>query len=131
MDFRTDMAVERRDLYRKANNIETEIDGVECEEEEQEDIRVTRVKISNEQGQEALQKPIGNYITIDVKRINNIEPEKEDKIVEVISKELISVVDKHIGKQDEIMIVGLGNLYSTPDSLRFSCCQRGRNYKAY
>ena len=131
MDFRTDMAVERRDLYRKANNIETEIDGVECEEEEQEDIRVTRVKISNEQGQEALQKPIGNYITIDVKRINNIEPEKEDKIVEVISKELISVVDKHIGKQDEIMIVGLGNLYSTPDSLRFSCCQRSRNYKAY
>ena len=131
LDFRTDMAVERRDLYRKANNIETEIDGVECEEEEQEDIRVTRVKISNEQGQEALQKPIGNYITIDVKRINNIEPEKEDKIVEVISKELISVVDKHIGKQDEIMIVGLGNLYSTPDSLRFSCCQRSRNYKAY
>ena len=131
LDFRTDMAVERRDLYRKANNIETEIDGVECEEEEQEDIRVTRVKISNEKGQEALQKPIGNYITIDVKRINNIEPEKEDKIVEVISKELISVVDKHIGKQDEIMIVGLGNLYSTPDSLRFSCCQRSRNYKAY
>lgn len=131
LDFRTDMAVERRDLYRKANNIETEIDGVECEEEEQEDIRVTRVKISNEKGQEALQKPIGNYITIDVKRINNIEPEKEDKIVEVIAKELISVVDKHIGKQDEIMIVGLGNLYSTPDSLRFSCCQRSRNYKAY
>lgn len=117
LDFRTDMAVERRDLYRKANNIETEIDGVECEEETQEDIRVTRVKISNAQGQEALQKPIGNYITIDVKRINNIEPEKEDKIVEVIAKELISVVDKHIGKQDEIMIVGLGNLYSTPDSL--------------
>lgn len=122
MDFRTDMAVERRDLYRKANHIENEIDGVECEEEEQEDIRVTRVKISNEKGQEALQKPIGNYITIDVKRINNIEPEKEDKIVEVISKELISVVDKHIGKQDEIMIVGLGNLYSTPDSLRLSRC---------
>lgn len=59
----------------------------------------------------------GNYITIDVKKIHNIETEKEDKIVEVISKELANIVDKHIKKEEEIMIVGLGNLYSTPDSL--------------
>lgn len=117
MDFRTDMAVERRDLYRKANHIENEIDGIECEEEEIEDIKITRVKISNEQGEEALKKPKGNYITIDVKKIHNIAVEKEDKIVEVISKELASIVDKHIQKNEEIMIVGLGNLYSTPDSL--------------
>ncbi len=117
MDFRTDMAVERRDLYRKANNIEDEIDGIECEEEEIEDIKITRVSVTNETGQTALQKPIGNYITIDVKKINNIETEKEDKIVEVIAKELAKVVDQHIQKNEEIMIVGLGNLYSTPDSL--------------
>lgn len=117
MDFRTDMAVERRDLYRKANCIENEIDGVECQEEEMEDIKITRVVITNSQGEQALQKPIGNYITIDVKKINNIATEKEDKIVEVIAKELAGIVDKHIQKQEEIMIVGLGNLYSTPDSL--------------
>ena len=117
MDFRTDMAVERRDLYRKANNIEDEIDGIECEKEEVDDIQITRVAVTNENGQEALQKPIGNYITIDVKKINNIETEKEDKIVEVISKELSNIVDKHIKKDEEIMIVGLGNLHSTPDSL--------------
>lgn len=117
MDFRTDMAVERRDLYRKANNIENEIDGVECTEEEIEDIKITRVNITNSQGEEALKKPVGNYITIDVKKINNIAVEKEDKIVEVISKELSSIVDKHIKKDEEIMIVGLGNLHSTPDSL--------------
>lgn len=117
MDFRTDMAVERRDLYRKANNIENEIDGIESNEEEIEDIRITRVQITNAQGEKALQKPMGNYITIDVKKINNIAPEKEDKIVEVISQELSKIVDKHIQKQEEIMIVGLGNLYSTPDSL--------------
>lgn len=117
MDFRTDMAVERRDLYRKANNIENEIDGVECNEEEVEDIKITRVQITNAQGEEALKKPIGNYITIDVKKINNIAMEKEDKIVEVLAKEISNIVDKHIKKEEEIMIVGLGNLYSTPDSL--------------
>lgn len=117
MDFRTDMAVERRDLYRKANNIENEIDGIECMEEEVEDIKITRVNITNQQGAQALQKPVGNYITIDVKKINNIAIEKEDKIVEIIAKELAAIVDKHIKKDEEIMIVGLGNLYSTPDSL--------------
>jgi spore protease len=123
MDFRTDMALERRDLYKKANNIEKEIDGIECEEENIDDIKVTKVRVINQQGEEAIQKPIGNYITIDVKRINNIEIEKEDKIVQVLSKELKSIVDKHIKSDEEIMVVGLGNLYSTPDSLRFTCCK--------
>ena len=117
MDFRTDMAIERRDIYKKANNIEDEIDGIECEEEEFDDIKVTRVSITNKNGEEALKKPIGSYITIDVKKINNISVEKEDKIVETIAKELSNVVDKHIKKDEEIMIVGLGNLHSTPDSL--------------
>lgn len=117
MDFRTDMAVERRDLYRKANNLENEIDGIKCNEEELDDIKITRVEVTNENGSQAIQKPIGNYITIDVKKINNIEMEKEDKIVEVLSKEISNIVDKHIKKDEEIMIVGLGNLYSTPDSL--------------
>ena len=29
LDFRTDLADERKDLYKKANNIENEIDGIE------------------------------------------------------------------------------------------------------
>ena len=44
MQFRTDMADERRDLYRKANKIEDEISGIECEEEEKENSKITRVK---------------------------------------------------------------------------------------
>jgi len=36
MQFRTDMADERRDLYKKANQIEDEIDGIECEIEKSE-----------------------------------------------------------------------------------------------
>lgn len=117
MDFRTDMAVERRDLYKKANKIENEIDGIECEEENFDDIKITRVYITNENGAKALQKPIGSYVTIDVKKINNISTEKEDEIVKNVSEELRKIVDKHIEKSDEVMIVGLGNLHSTPDSL--------------
>ena len=34
LDFRTDLADERKDLYKKANNIENEIDGIEARSEE-------------------------------------------------------------------------------------------------
>ena len=117
MFFRTDMAIERRDLYKNANKLEDEIKGIECEEEKIEDITVTRVKIKDKEGENALQKKIGNYITIDVKKIHNITTEKEQKIIETFSKELSAIIDKHVGRQEEILVVGLGNLYATPDSL--------------
>lgn len=117
MFFRTDMAVERRDLYKNANKIEDEINGIECEEEKLDNINITRVKIKDEEGEKALNKKRGNYITIDVKKINNISMEDEQKIIDSITKELKLIIDMHVKKDEEVLVVGLGNLYSTPDSL--------------
>ena len=36
MNFRTDLADERRDIYRKANKLENEVPGIETEENEDE-----------------------------------------------------------------------------------------------
>ena len=116
MFFRTDMAVERRDLYKVANKIE-EIDGIECESEKVNDIKITRVKITNENGENALQRRIGEYITIDIKKLNNLSVEKEQEIIHVFSKELEKIINKHIRKNDEILVIGLGNEKATPDSL--------------
>ena len=33
INFRTDLALERRDLFKKANNISNEVDGLETQEE--------------------------------------------------------------------------------------------------
>lgn len=69
-NFRTDLASERRDIYKKANKLENEIDGIEStKEEKDENIKIERVKIVNESGEKAIGKPIGNYITIDIKKI--------------------------------------------------------------
>lgn len=117
MFFRTDMAVERRDLYRNANKLEDEISGIECEEQKIDDMKVTRVRITNGEGEKALDRKRGNYITIDIRRVNNITTEKEESIIEVFSKELKNIIEKNSKPGDEILIVGLGNLYATPDSL--------------
>jgi spore protease len=69
-NFRTDLASERRDIYKKANKLESEIDGIESKKEEKdENIKIERVKIVNESGEKAIGKPIGNYITIDIKKL--------------------------------------------------------------
>ena len=117
-NFRTDLAVERREIFRKANKIEHEIDGVETEEIlDSEEIKTTRVKITSEVGENALGKPIGNYITIDIKKIKSIGEEQIQKASEVLTRELKTLIDRQIEKTGEILVVGLGNEYVTPDSL--------------
>ena len=117
-NFRTDLASERRDLYKKANSIENDIEGIESEKEEiNERISVERVKITNEQGEKAIGKPQGNYITIDIKKLKIAQDEDINKSAETLSKELKKIIDMHIDKNEEILVVGLGNIYVTPDAL--------------
>ena len=116
-NFRTDLAVERRDIFKKNNNLK-EIEGIEVEEKKiDENINVSKVKIINEKGESAIGKPIGDYITIDIKKIKLAEEEKIQKASETVSKELKDIINKHISSLDDILVVGLGNIYVTPDSL--------------
>ena len=116
-NFRTDLASERRDIYQKANHLE-EIEGIETTQEEiNENIKIERVKITNENGEKAIGKPTGNYITIDIKKLKIAQEEEIEKSAEVLAEELKKVINLHIDKSGEVLVVGLGNLYVTPDSL--------------
>ncbi len=118
MNFRTDLAIERRDLFKKANNIEDEIPGIESQEKSiSNSIKVFKVKVTNDEGERAISKPKGNYVTIDVKKMKNIQDEEKEKIAFAISNELQELIKNLIKPEDQILVVGLGNLYSTPDSL--------------
>ena len=117
-NFRTDLALERRDLYKKANNIEKEVDGIETTEEKiGEDITVSKVKILNENGENAIGKKKGNYITIDIKNLKIAGEDEIQKASEVVTKELKDIINNLVSPEDPILIVGLGNLYVTPDAL--------------
>ena len=116
-NFRTDLAVERTNIYRKANKLEN-IDGIETEEQKINDkISVSRVKITNENGEQAIGKPKGTYTTIDFKQFKIAESEDIEKASEVLSQELKNIIDSHIKKEEDILVVGLGNIYVTPDAL--------------
>lgn len=116
-NFRTDLALERRDIYREINNLK-EIDGIDTEETPiNENIKVSKVKVTNSNGEQAIGKPVGTYVTIDVKNLKIAQDEEIQKTSETLSSELKHIIDEHVNKQEEILIVGLGNMYVTPDSL--------------
>ena len=116
-NFRTDLALERRDIFKKNNKLE-EIDGIETEEKEiDENLKVEKVKIINENGEKAIGKPIGTYVTIDIKNLRLAEEAEIQKSAETLSTELKEIINKHINFKDDILVVGLGNIYVTPDSL--------------
>ena len=117
LNFRTDLALERKDIYQKANNLE-EINGIEAKSEEiNKNIKVERVKITNAEGQQAIGKPIGNYITIDIKKLKIAQDDEIETASKILSNELKKIINEHIDRSGEILVVGLGNLYVTPDSL--------------
>ena len=62
-------------------------------------------------------KPIGNYITIDIKNLKIAREEEIENAANTLSNELKKILDEHIDKQGEVLVVGLGNIYVTPDSL--------------
>ena len=116
-NFRTDLALERRDIYQKLNKLQ-KIDGVESTEEEiDNNLKVSRVKITDINGEKALGKPIGNYVTVDVKKLKLAGEDEIQKTSQVLSEELKKILDLHTNKQEDVLIVGLGNIYVTPDSL--------------
>ena len=116
-NFRTDLALERKDIFKKSNNLE-EIDGIETEEKVINDkLKVSRVKIIDKNGEHAIGKPIGTYITIDINKLKMAEEEDIEKSAKILSEELRVIINKHIEPKDDILVVGLGNLYVTPDSL--------------
>ena len=117
-NFRTDMADERRDLYVKVNNIEPNINGIESEKEDISDkIKITRVKIFNDEAEQAIGKKKGDYITIDINKINLLTDEEKQQATTIIGQELKKMIGKKIENKDEILVVGLGNEAVTPDAL--------------
>lgn len=118
INFNTDLADERHDIYRKANKIEKDVPGIETEERKvSNEIKVATVKIINEEGANAIGKPIGTYITVDIKKLKLAGEVEIQKAADVVTEELKKIFNKHVQNRDDILVVGLGNAYVTPDSL--------------
>lgn len=110
LDFRTDMADERLKEYEKEGKIE----GISSENINVNDkIKVTKVRVLNEQGKEKIGKEVGTYITIEIKEIEVINEEELEKVSKILSGQLQELIKPY----KSILVVGLGNIDTTVDSI--------------
>ncbi|WP_315116887.1 GPR endopeptidase [uncultured Clostridium sp.] len=113
MSVRTDLAVEAKELYEEKSS--EKIPGVEVSEHTESDIRITNVRIVDESGERAMNKPKGTYITLDIPEINGYDEEGMQDISRVLAKTLSPLIN--LEENMTAMVVGLGNWNITPDAL--------------
>ncbi len=111
--IRTDLAMETQELLKEGGN--EDISGIETETKDYETLKVTSVKITNEDAAFAFGKPRGSYITIETTKMQINDVSCHEKISEVMA-EIIKKLIKLKGN-DTVLIIGLGNWNITPDAL--------------
>ncbi len=124
---RTDLAIEATELIISANEAKEseekngntekdELDGIEIKEEIiNGNIKLTKVKITNKNGEESTGKPKGNYITIESQAMKENDADTHEEIIKVLSENIADLTK--LDKKALILIVGLGNRNITPDAL--------------
>ncbi|KKK33138.1 peptidase [Mesobacillus campisalis] len=127
---RTDLAVEAREMAIAGRNGTvheaadvSHLEGVIIKEKEENDIKVSLVDITPE-GEKAIGKKQGKYLTIEVQGIRQQDTELQKKVEEVFASEFSSFI-KQMGLTEEAscLVVGLGNWNVTPDALGPLVCE--------
>jgi spore protease len=117
MEKRTDLALEIRESFPED---EIEVKGVALQEKEYLEgrLRVTTVKIKNQQGQRQMNKPIGNYITLEFTSKNKWDsPDRQEKTRNRAALKLAKLLERMSPKEGVYLVAGLGNRFATPDAL--------------
>lgn len=118
--IRTDLAMEARELFREqaareVKQEDMEPAGVVVENAGNQDIKITRVRVISPAGEQAIGKPMGNYVTLEVPRLGENDQELFENACKALAKELVSITK--LNDKSTILIVGLGNWNVTPDAL--------------
>lgn len=92
-----------------------EIPGVIVDTEKSPEMTISRVRIVNEEGERALGKPKGYYVTLEVPRLRDKDPELTEKVSKNLAEELKTMIDLPV--DSTVLVIGLGNWNVTPDSL--------------
>lgn len=101
MNFHTDLAI---DTIAKQ--------GIKAIVRKNKNIKVTEINL-DKKSSELIKKKIGKYITIEFDDVTDID--NKNKVINIFNKELSKIIN--INKNSYYLIIGLGNIKSTPDSL--------------
>ena len=113
---RTDLALEARELWQESAGETTKLPGVEARDGEREGLPVTTVDILDQEGEKALGKPKGRYVTLTLEGLASREGDIFARSIQALAAEL-SLLLKDIPPQGLVLVAGLGNRAITPDNI--------------
>ena len=108
---RTDLAVEAHQLWREGAGDAASLPGVRAQEEERDGFPVTTVTVSSREGAQALGKPQGIYITIELDGLLRREENAFQRAAGVVAEALRPLLPD----SGPALVIGLGNRAVTPD----------------
>ena len=110
---RTDLALEARELWQESAEKTTRLSGVKATKTKLEGYPMTRVDILNDKGSQALGKPQGSYLTIDLTTFWERRSDFFERAVRAVGGQLKGMLPS----DGPALIVGLGNAAMTPDAI--------------
>lgn len=110
---RTDLALEARELWQESAEKTTRLSGVKATKQKQEGYPVTRVDILDQRGEEALGKPQGSYLTIDLTTFWQRKADFFERAVRAVGGQLKPLLPT----EGPALVIGLGNAAMTPDAV--------------
>lgn len=110
---RTDLALEARELWQESAEKTTRLRGVKAAKHKREGYPVTRVDILDPEGERALGKPRGSYLTIDLTTFWRRGADFFPRAVRAVGSELRELLPP----EGPVLVVGLGNRAMTPDAV--------------
>ena len=113
---RTDLALEARELWQESAGQTTKLPGVEAQEGIRDGIPVTTVRILDGEGEQALGKPRGCYVTLTLDGLASREEDVLNRSVQAVAGELFELM-KDVPPQALVLVAGLGNRSITPDAV--------------
>lgn len=120
IEVRTDLAVEERESFSGDGG---EVSGVSLREwrDAAVDVKWTEVRVLNEKGARAMGKPIGTYLTMEADRLTKKDEDYHAELSEKLAEQMRILLKNLCGNEKwenrKVLVVGLGNLYVTPDAL--------------
>jgi spore protease len=112
---RTDLAVESLELSAKGSRGER-VAGVESVCREEKGYEVTYVRVCTEEGSQAMGKPLGSYITVDLRPYFRRESTAYSRAIDCVAGALRTLLpeDFFLGR---VLVAGLGNREMTSDAI--------------
>ena len=113
---RTDLALEARELWQEQSGAVTALPGVEARDSVREGIPVNTVRVLDDQGEQALGKPRGSYVTLTLEGLAGREEGVFERAVRAVAGELTGLL-RGVSPQGLVLVAGLGNRAITPDAV--------------